>query len=128
MLSRKECGYLLPEKLLVRGGDTLPPEPSNHTLSLVIILIMILSNYRQIKHLEQLLQEHLPSLGSSANETDPDLRFEGCDIANQPLLQKLRQMIERKDQEIKSLKDKIEEMDIFSQVKCAMLKSFRYSK
>ncbi|XP_021702159.1 ELKS/Rab6-interacting/CAST family member 1 isoform X6 [Aedes aegypti] len=78
---------------------------------------------RQIKHLEQLLQEHLPSLGSSANETDPDLRFEGCDIANQPLLQKLRQMIERKDQEIKSLKDKIEEMDIFSQFDSDVSKS-----
>ncbi|XP_029708981.2 myosin heavy chain, cardiac muscle isoform-like [Aedes albopictus] len=92
---------------------------------------------KQIKHLEQILQEHLPTIGSSADESNSDPRFDGCDVTNPPLLEKLRQMIERKDQElqsqsrqivdlceeIKGLKTKIEEMDLFSQLDSEMSQS-----
>ncbi|XP_065072640.1 cingulin-like isoform X3 [Ochlerotatus camptorhynchus] len=84
---------------------------------------------RQIKHLEYLLKQQLPVIHGSPNDTESDFRPEDCDTINEPLMNQLRQLINRKNQELQqqsaqihelcteltSLKSKIEENDLSSQ-------------
>ncbi|XP_062547451.1 myosin-9-like isoform X2 [Armigeres subalbatus] len=81
---------------------------------------------RQIKYLEKILQQQIPNISRDSDETDLDFRSGSMDP---PLLQELKQTIEQKNQELrnqssqihdlreenKSLRSKIEEMDLSSQ-------------
>lgn len=72
-------------------------------------LIVLFELFRQIKNLEQLLEERFHQTESEF-DTDSNIRSADCDSNSKPMLDQLRHMMQEKNQELEQRSLRIDEM------------------